>query len=240
LLLTDAESGCRVELHWAIADPQFAFNMAFKGLWARRAAVPILGSAIPTVSLADLLLILSAHGASHCWGSLKWVCDIAEAATRSDINWQQLLTRARALGCRRMLLIGMAVARSICAIELPAPVEDALSRDGYALSIALEIGNSLLTGRDTPVDLDRVLLLARSRERWRDRIRILAAFVAPKWKPNARDREWLPLPAFLHFLYVPLRPVRLAMTYWHSAIVPLLRGAAGRTPLDEFATLPPR
>lgn len=240
VLLTNTATGCQVELHWAIAEPRFPFNMPFKRLWAERNAVYIFGSAVAAVSLDDLLLILSAHGSSHCWGSLKWVCDFAQAATRSDINWQQLLIRARALGCRRMLLIGMTLASSICKVKLPAPVEDALSRDGSAVSIMLEIRNSLLNSQDTPLDLDRILLLARSRERWRDRIRILAAFVAPKWKPNERDHEWLPLPAFLRFLYVPLHFLRLAMTYWHSAIVPLLRGAAGRTPLDEFATLPPR
>lgn len=240
VLLTNTATGCQVELHWAVAEPQFAFNMPFKRLWTGRNAVYVLGSAVPAVSLEDLLLILSAHGSSHCWGSVKWVCDFAQAATRSDINWQRLLIHARALGCRRMLLIGMALARSICAIELPAPVEEALSRDDSAVSIALEIRSSLLNGRDTPMDLDRVLLLARSRERWCDRIRILAAFIAPKWKPNARDKEWLPLPAFLRFLYVPLRILRLGITYWRRAIVPLMRSATGRTPFPGFATLPPR
>src|SRR6185437_9922656 len=79
VLLANQSLGFRIELHWAISERSFAFGLSFDQLWAARRDVAILGAPVATVGPEDLLLILSAHGTNHCWGSLKWICDIAEA-----------------------------------------------------------------------------------------------------------------------------------------------------------------
>ena len=78
ILLAHQSAGFQVELHWAIADPALGFRIGFNRLWAARQDVTVLTHPIASVSRENLLLILGAHGTSHCWESLKWICDIAQ------------------------------------------------------------------------------------------------------------------------------------------------------------------
>ena len=89
-----------------------AFGLPFDGLWERRESVSILGALVAAPHPEDLLLMLSAHGATHCWTSLKWVCDIAGLLRRCpDLDWARLLRRAADAGGRRMLLLALSLAR---------------------------------------------------------------------------------------------------------------------------------
>src|SRR6185437_5776665 len=89
MLLVHRHAGFNVELHWALADPSFAFHLGFDRLWANRQNIPVLKTPIATLGREDLLLLLCAHGTSHCWGSLKWICDVAQATTLSGLDWKR-------------------------------------------------------------------------------------------------------------------------------------------------------
>jgi hypothetical protein len=58
----------------------------------------------------------------------------------------------------------------------------------------------------------------RARERLRDRIRYSVRYFPPYFcrrvhLPNEMDRQWLPLPSAISFLYYGLRPIRLLIQY---------------------------
>ncbi len=240
VLLIHKNAGFQVELHWAIAERSFGFGLSFDKLWAARREIAVQGAPVETISPEDLLLLLSAHGTNHCWGSLKWVCDIAEAMRAfPNLDWDHLLMRARALGCRRMLLVGAGLAADICSVDLPGPVQRALAYHAAARIMCREIRSRLFASRPLPVDLERTLIFVRSRERLRDRLRILATFLATKLRPGARDRALIHLPGSLEALYIPIRLLRLLLTYWRRAIVPIIRGALGQVWPRGWAMLPP-
>ncbi|HSU59020.1 MAG TPA: nucleotidyltransferase family protein [Bryobacteraceae bacterium] len=241
VLLAHQSLGFRIELHWAISERSFAFGLSFDQLWAARRDVAILGAPVATVGPEDLLLILSAHGTNHCWGSLKWICDIAEAIRAfPDLDWDHLVARAGRLGCRRMLLTGMTIANDVCSIDLPGPVERARALYKPAGLMSRQIPSGLLTSGQPPVDLERTLTFVRSRERLRDRLRILTMFLTPKLRPGPRERALIHLPDSLAALYIPLRLLRLLVVYWQRAIVPILQSAAGQMRFrDRPAMLPP-
>ncbi len=93
-----SREGILVELHVEINPRDYGFPLDLDRLWERLLPVPLVGRNVPTFSVEDLLLILCAHGERHWWGSLGWICDLAELVwTRSDVRWEWVLDEARRL-----------------------------------------------------------------------------------------------------------------------------------------------
>src|SRR5205823_1269879 len=150
---------------------------------------------ISTMGQEHTLLLLCVHGTRHFWGNLKWVCDIAQAVSAfSEIDWARTLARADKLGCRRMLLIGMVLARDVCGVDLPASIERSLGAPEAMNGHCRDIQLRLFDGSEPPVNLARTLTFLRSRERLCDRMLIALRFVWPELKPNERDRALIRLP----------------------------------------------
>ncbi len=90
----------------------------------------VFGRTVAVPSKTDLLIMLCVHGSSHYWTSLKWVCDIAAFMRKySDPDWIHLSAEAKKLGCWRMLLVGLSLAKVIIGAELPAALEHELMED---------------------------------------------------------------------------------------------------------------
>jgi hypothetical protein len=224
ILLIATAGGFKVELHWSLALPGAQFVLPFRDLWSRREQVSILGSAIPVPAKEDMLLILCFHAATHCWGSLKWICDIGELIKGdSNLNWKLLLTHARQRGCRRILFIGTALARDILAIALPEILEREMSTDKPMARTRNEVLRRFFTGTLPPQCVERPLTYIRSRERLWDRLQLVTRFVSRRLKPNERDREWMQLPESLGILYIFLRIIRIAYLRYKVSVIPLLK-----------------
>ena len=60
------------------------------------------------------------HGDGHWWGSLGWICDLAELIrTRSDVRWEWVLNEARRLHGERLVLLGLALASELLRAPIP-------------------------------------------------------------------------------------------------------------------------
>ena len=224
-LLTHQRAGFNVELHWAVADPSFALPLNFDRLWAERQIVTILSQPVATLGLEDTLLTMCAHATNHCWGSLKWICDIAQAVSSlPGLDWGRILARAQRLGCSRMLFVSLALASELCGISLPKKLEADVSSTKVR-RLCREVRTTLLLDAEPPVNLNRTLTYIRSRERLRDRMRIALRFIGPELRPNARDRALVQLPDSFQFLYFPFRLVRIALFCWKRAIFPIIQSA---------------
>jgi Uncharacterised nucleotidyltransferase len=146
LLLIHNETAAKLELHWAISLPRLNFQLCFDTLWDRRETVTVLGATVATPCANDLLMMLCVHGASHCWTSLKWVCDIAEFIRRySDLNWMQLRTEAEQLACWRMVLLGISLAKEAAGVMLPDAVEREIVDDRTVRSLTDEAHSRFFT-----------------------------------------------------------------------------------------------
>lgn len=226
-LLIHQGAGFNVELHWAVTDPSFALPLNFDQLWNERQLVTILAQPVATLGQEDTLLTMCAHATNHCWGSLKWICDIAQAVSSFPaLDWGRILARAQELGCSRMLFVGLALASELCGISLPKTLE-ADVRSMKVRRLCREAQRTLFLDTAPRVNLDRTLSYIRSRERFRDRIRIALRFIGLELRPNARDRALVRLPDALQFLYFPFRFVRLALFCWKRAILPIVQDALG-------------
>lgn len=239
ILLVHHNLSFNVELHWALAAPSFVFPLQFEELWAERQTVSVMNQPVATFSREHTLLMMCAHGTSHCWSSLKWICDIAQAIlVFSDLDWTRVLALSHDLGCNRMLCVGLTLATELCGVKLPAELESSVSSE-KVIRVCREAQERLFADRDPAVNLERTLTFVRSRERLLDRIRILFRFIRTELRPNARDRALVHLPDSLQVLYFPLRFIRLLLFCWKRAILPILQGAVDRVPFRRFAPIPP-
>ena len=229
-LLVHGASRFKIELHWAVATPSFYIRTPFDEIWRRREYVSVLDSPVAVPHTEDLLLLLAVHGTRHCWASLKWIRDIAELVRQCpDMEWGRVCARATELGCRRMLLIGLALARDVLGTTLPAAIEREIDQDRAAEAIATTLDARLLRRTEPWFHYERTLCYVRSHERWYDRARMVASYIVGNLRPDERDREFIRLPGGLGLLYWPIRIVRVICRHWRHAGKPLLAAVMYRS-----------
>ena len=99
----------------------------------------------------DLLLALCIHGSKHLWERLAWICDIAGLIeSQQDLNWRQLIARARATGSERMLFMGLRLAVDLIGAQLPTEVETEIKADPVVTSLSGDVVRYLFTPELTP------------------------------------------------------------------------------------------
>lgn len=202
------DKGITLDLHWAITNDYFAFPFDLDPFWERAAPVTISGRTLFTLCPEDYLLALCAHGYTHSWKKLAWICDLAGLIRSTDnLDWTQVLTAARACRGERTLFLGLRLAVDLLRVELPEHVRLKVEADSTAKELAAQVRGWLShPGGGFQAGLQKRLFLLRARECWRDRFHLLRHVVLT---PNQRDRAFLPLPPACGFLYHFIRPVRL-------------------------------
>jgi hypothetical protein len=222
----------RVEMHWTIAERQFAFPLDPESLWDGIETVSLSGRPVPSLRPETLLLCLCAHGARHRWDRLMWICDVAEfVRVYPRINWKQLLAWAETLGGQRLLLLGLGLAKQLLAATLPKDVSERIEADPAIEALVWDVQERLFRDLGVPGSRwERWHFYLRVRERLADRIRCCqrigtipdgvdrsvlpwaARFyilIAILFTPNVPDWVYISLPARLSFLYFLIRPIRL-------------------------------
>ena len=207
--------GCVVELHWAVAPRSFSFPLDTERLWERLDYVELAGERVPSLSREDQLLLLCVHGAKDLWDRLEWVCGVAGVlhASAADLDWPRLLRDARSLGAQRMLLLGLSLARDLLGAPLAHEALRAIESDRAVKRLADTVRARLMQpwpeiSYSLPT---RMMFHARVRERARDKARFCVRLLLTV---THEDWEFASLPPRLSFLYLVLRPVRLARKYW--------------------------
>ena len=131
----------------------------------------------------------------------------------------ELATRVRA---RRMLLLGLAVARDVLGVDPPPEMAARIAADrvlpGLVRGAAWRLAEAELRATTLLADTAyRLQCFFASRDRFADGLGSLVRWLGLLLAPGGADRQWLRLPRGLSFLYLPLRPLRV-----------LLRGPAKR------------
>lgn len=228
IVLIRQDMAVSVELHWGIAS-LFLFPLDSGLLWERLETITLGGATVSNLRSEDMLLILCVHGAKHSFKRLQWICDIAELIRANpEMDWNQVTGQAAKLGSKRMLSLGLFLATNLLAAVVPQDVARSIDADPKVKSLASRVMTSLFS--DT-TNLSHVFtditFRVNLREEWRDRTRLRLHHYLHKLSlavtPNVQDRELLPLPAVLSFLYYLVRPVRLAHVYGLALLMQLIR-----------------
>jgi hypothetical protein len=202
-----AERDTVVELHWAIMPRFFAFPLDGEQLWERAGRATLCGRAVWGLSAEDLVVILYVHGAWHCWERLEWLSGVSEFIRgQSELDWDCVRARARRLGVRRIVGLGLYLTSRLLGGTLPPELGAEGRRDPAVRSLAAAVYGRLAHEGGGIGLWSKSLFHLRARERLRHQIEYC---LRRALAPGEGDWQSWSLPAGLGFLYYPLRPLRL-------------------------------
>jgi hypothetical protein len=230
ITLVHSTTGVTVELHWAFTSPEFSCHFDNQTVWRRVGLIDFAGRSIPAFHVEDLALILSIHGARHCWDQLKWIADLAAlSAAHSEINWHGVVEQAESIGCRRILFVALLLVHDVLNAPIPDPVLARARRDRTATGLAADAVGQMSQGRALSLSEEYVFQL-RIREKARDRFSVFLAFLRGRLRPAWRYAG----PRWLHpFFYLGqcfMRLLRLTGTYGFSPLKSVLKAFAAIRP----------
>lgn len=220
--------GTIVEPHWALSQRALAVDVDYAAMLDRAHPCVVHGRAMLALAPADLLLALCVHGAKHHWERLAWVRDVAALLHGEPaVDLEGCLDEAGRAGCRRIVLLGLSLARTCAGATLPPAIVEAIAADKMVAELEAEVLDHLFSESWVLPANDRVSpFRLRMRERWLDRVR----YVTRTWLlPRREHIEMVALPASLAWGYVPLK---VGVDYVARPIWHVLK-AAGRQELRK-------
>jgi len=129
-----------IELH---TEPTFRYYpkpMRIEEMYSRRRMVKLDGREIPALSVEDELLLNCIHGGKHFWERLMWIADIALIVGRNrELSWDNVFKAAEEVGAERMLCVGVWLAKQLLGANLPAEVQERVSRDPEVQPLCAQI-----------------------------------------------------------------------------------------------------
>lgn len=221
--MVDPSDGIAVDIHSAITPVHFPVHLDFARLQGRLRALPVGGREIRSFGPEDMLIILCIQLAKDSWGvnalRLSKLCDIAELLRmHPGMDWAFVSREARRLGARRVLALGLELAREILGAPIAPMRNRALNRkqlEPLRGHVVHKLLNQGAPGYARRLEGDRFHFLIR--ERWRDKLSPHIHDFRRSFVPSERDRQFLALPRSLNALYFLVRPLRVARDLFHAA-----------------------
>jgi hypothetical protein len=204
-----------IDLHWDFSGTHVPFPLAVADVWRDLEEVVMGSHSIPTVTGANLALLLAGHGTKESWRCLSWIADYARLLERQpDLDWLEIHRRARARGCGDTVLLGCALARQLLETPVPRSLEALIEGNSRVRALAALLARQLRAGELESLTEGNFtdLHLCDSRI---DRLRAVARLFLTR---TTGDYEAMKLPQALWPLYFVTRPFRLAAKALRSAL----------------------
>lgn len=206
---------CSIDLHRYIVPQHLCCSLNADYIWNNVKSIALSDRQIPVLSPEVELLVLCLNGAKECWRNLNRICDVdAVIQAHPQLNWIKIIQHADEHGFKRIILLGVLLAHRY--LETPIPEVVWQQQDGKILSLMAEVDVQLALNNFAAVDeIERTLFHIKARERWQDQLQSLLGLLNHSgWMTiTPKDREFLPLPKWLGFLYYLIRPLRILQKY---------------------------
>jgi len=198
-----------VELQWALAPRFFSLDLPLGDMMRRAVTVQVIGAEVNTLAADDLFIALAVHGAKHLWTRLDWVLDIAALLRAETIDAKRVAELTGQYHLERIVAVSALLAAKVSDISIPAPLSAFIAKDPQAAVIASALfENAVNDARSYPLEtLAYLKMFANLRERWTDRASL---FLRLFFTPGLSEWRLVRLPRGMHWLYRPMRVIRLA------------------------------
>jgi Uncharacterised nucleotidyltransferase len=127
------EQGVNIDLHHGMGQSYYPFRLDFDDCIQRCQSVVLLDQSISSFSTADLLLVLSLQLVKDSHDEtcvLAKVCDMAELVPRcSAPEWEKAIELSQAIGCQRLLSIGLLLTHELLGTPLPPAIWQLIEKD---------------------------------------------------------------------------------------------------------------
>jgi len=210
-----------VEIQWG--EPKdFPFPMDFESSWGHLERISLEGRTFSTFSPEDLLVILSMHGAIHCWERLNWICDLSELIRSYEgWNWKRLINESGRKGWRRILFLGLFLAHDLLETVLPEEIWEKVRADSSLPLLADRVRKRLFRENHGSIGtLENIFFHLKLTERFQDRIGYCLRLA---FHPTVVDWQAFPLSPSLFFLYHLIHPIRVGAKYGWDLVSRLFR-----------------
>lgn len=198
-----------VDLQWVMARKHFTFRLDRSRFWDRLKPVHLPIKSTMGLCPEDLLMLLCVHGSKHAWEQLKWICDVAELVRRRPaLDWSRVLFQADELGCRRMVLLGLGMARNLFDTALPRVVLHEIDVDTDISILVHRMPKQLLKHPDQGIDEDCAdALYLTLKDSWWERWKLGAALCRNDADVITTPLPWFRLQRRLRGLSACLKPI---------------------------------
>jgi hypothetical protein len=219
----DHDEAATVELHWGFTHGFFVLQLDLDALAPRLRRLELGGADVLAFSPNDLLLILCVHGSKHRWDRLEWVCGVAELLrSDTDLDLDAALDTAHSLGVRRMLLLGLILARDLLHAPLPPHLESRARSDRQVRWLATEAWRQIAC--EAAAARPRAGFFYRMMERPGDRARLVVHWLTAPVYPD----ELHPAPVGRRI--VPLHALRRPVDRVNKLLALAVRSAGEMRP----------
>jgi len=174
----------------------------------------ILVSRDNAVKARDLLVAngfyLCIHSTSHCWEKLEFICSVAEIVKSGKIDdWIEVEKKAGLLKCKKMMYLGLALARDLFDAVLQKDLDNRVSNAPFVISLEKQVLKKLFTNHKSYLEtlswrFSTLHLFIR--DTFSDSVKYSLRLL---FRPTIREWTTNPLPSKFVFLYYILRPFRL-------------------------------
>ena len=205
------DSGVLVELHWRLFRERIGRHLGFMQIGENSCTVTINGRTVRKLSPEMQLVYLCLHGSKHAWERLEWICDIDRLLrSQTEIDWDKTRKIAEAMDTQTTLQLALVLCRELFRTPLPEAVAS-MTRSNRVEELA-----------EKTYELLSVLPKLDGYARYGAIHRYQNAVLDTGWKKvrhflsinfgiSKNDCEAFPLPSSLTFLYLFIKPFRIAL-----------------------------
>lgn len=211
-----------IDLHWGIPPRRVLRTSRFNLLWQNLSTIEVLGRSIKVFSAEVMLVVQCINVAKDPQTlSFKQICDVAQIVqAHPKLNWSVCLDVSAQLRTQRLFLLGLSFAHQLMQVPLPKLIlermaqvlPDQPSLDEICSQIFQEESGSNTELQDVRSNYARYLShLDRRSDAVFVTIHYWLRVLEQILLPNEMDRELLPLPSWLFFVYYLYHPMRVLL-----------------------------
>jgi len=201
LALFHPQKKIQLEVHWRLFANKHLLPYRFEQLYAAKETLQIGGQSVYGLGKNHLFIYLCAHGAKHAWAKLYWLVEVFTLLKKTK-DLEPISNEAKKMGVERTIfqalkLIDLFFDSKPSSVHL-SKQEDKKTKELISFSLmAIEATNQLNGGK---VNL-------KKEKTYRSKLSNNAQYQSAQKKLlSINDFTFLSIPAYLFFLYYPLRP----------------------------------
>jgi hypothetical protein len=207
----------QIDVHWNIA-PSSMQTIAFDDIHRGYERIELCGQQVETMSAERCLVALAVHAAKHQFSELKWLVDIAELATRANVDWVLVYDVAQQWRVERMIDLALMLAATIgYELDLPEFAVARLSRAHSLVPLCRTTHQLWLAADPTHQANLREYYMYICRALGRP-AQIMKFLMAELTAPNMVSWQRIRLPSSLFFLYRLITPAILINDFWRQRL----------------------
>lgn len=209
-------SGLTLELHWALAGPQYPPFRSGDMLWEGAGRIRFGATLVTTAAPEALYVYLCTHGFRHDWERLQWLHDLPRLATSSpNFDWQRVASVARRVRAYRLVAQATAFVDFIYPDTLTAAARSEFADAGNSVAQRDRLISRLFSTCKPKESLGDLFGL---RLKGFDTLIDCSRYLSHRMKPSDRDEEFIRLPPVLWPLKILVRPLRIFHRYLFRAL----------------------